>query len=167
MRPFRLLGDRSGLYRFQRRCPLPGMAPFSFYVLFGLASPHLGAGITPAPRQIIPPDEGASVKPGQGIEVSLPARGGPATVSFRPETYGKLSREMETHMEAKLLPDERVEVTTPDGRRFTFPIHELQATRRPPRLDNSAADLPVSTPLQVLEAARSAAQEFAILNDLI
>ena len=70
-------------------------------------------------------------------------------------------------MEAKLLPGERVEVTTPDGRRFTFPIHELQATRRPPRLENSAADLPVSTPLQVLEAARSAAQEFAILNDLI
>ncbi len=62
---------------------------------------------------------------------------------------------------------DRLEVTTPDGRRFTFPIHELHATRRPPKLDNTANALPVSTPLQVLEAARSAAQEFAILNDLI
>ncbi len=62
---------------------------------------------------------------------------------------------------------DRLEVTTPEGRRFTFPIHELQATRRPPKLNNTANALPVSTPLQVLEAARSAAQEFAILNDLI
>ena len=61
----------------------------------------------------------------------------------------------------------RLEVTAPDGRRFTFPIVELQATRRPPRLGNGAGDLPVSTPLQVLEGARRAAEEFAILNDLI
>ncbi len=70
-------------------------------------------------------------------------------------------------MEARLLDGERVEVTTPEGPRFTFPIHELQATRRPPRLANGASDLPVSTPLQILEAARAAAQEFAILNDPI
>ena len=48
---------------------------------------------------------------------------------------------------------DRLEVSTPEGCRFTFPIHELQATRRPPRLDHSAKALPVSTPLQVLEAA--------------
>ena len=71
-------------------------------------------------------------------------------------------------MEARSAPGgERVEVATPKGRRHTFPIHELQATRRPPRLDNSAGDLPVSTPLQVLAAARHAAEEFAILDDLI
>ena len=71
-------------------------------------------------------------------------------------------------MEARLLSNgDRVEVTTPEGRCFTFPIYELQATRRPPRLDNSARDLPVSTPLQVLAAARHTAEEFAILNDLI
>lgn len=62
---------------------------------------------------------------------------------------------------------DHLEVTTPDGRRFTFPIHELRATRRPPRLGNSADDLLVSSSLQTLEAARAAAQEFAILNDLI
>ena len=61
----------------------------------------------------------------------------------------------------------RLAVTTPDGRRFTFSIVELQATRRPPRLGSHAGDLPVSTPLQVLEEARRAAEEFAILNDLI
>ena len=27
---------------------------------------------------------------------------------------------------------DHLEVTNPDGRRFTFPIAELQATRRPP-----------------------------------
>ena len=71
-------------------------------------------------------------------------------------------------MEARLLPSgDSVEVTTHEGRCFTFPIHELQATRRPPRLDNSARDLPISTPLQVLAAARHSAEEFAILNDLI
>ena len=36
MRPSRPSGGESP-YRFQRRCPLPGVAPFSFYVLFGLA----------------------------------------------------------------------------------------------------------------------------------
>ncbi len=30
---------------------------------------------------------------------------------------------------------DHLEVTNPDGRRFTFPIAELQATRRPPRLE--------------------------------
>lgn len=62
---------------------------------------------------------------------------------------------------------DRLEVEAGDGRRFTFPIVELRATRRPPRLGGSAADLPVSTPLQRLEAARRAAEEFAVLNGLI
>lgn len=71
-------------------------------------------------------------------------------------------------MDVRLLPSgDIVEVTTPEGRCHMFPIHELQATRRPPRLSNSARDLPVSTPLQVLAAARHTAEEFAILNDLI
>ncbi len=71
-------------------------------------------------------------------------------------------------MDAKLLPSGfDIQVTTPEGRRLIFPIHELQATRRPPKLANGASDLPVRSPLQILEAARAAAQEFAILNDLI
>ncbi len=71
-------------------------------------------------------------------------------------------------MKARLLPSgDIVEVTTPEGRCHTFPIHELQATRRPPRLSNSARDLPVNSPLQVLTAARHAAEEYAILNDLM
>ncbi len=71
-------------------------------------------------------------------------------------------------MEVRLLPDgATLEVTTPEGRRFTFPIVELQATRRPPRVEDSASDLPVPSPLQMVEDARQAAQEFAILNDII
>lgn len=62
---------------------------------------------------------------------------------------------------------DRLDVATPDGRRFSFPIAELEATRRPPRPRGSAKDLPISTPLQVLEAARRAAEEFAVLNGLI
>lgn len=58
-------------------------------------------------------------------------------------------------------------VTTGDGRRFTFPIAELQATRRPPRLENRARDLLVNSPLKMIEEARHAAEEHAILNDLI
>ncbi len=62
---------------------------------------------------------------------------------------------------------DHLEVTSPDGRRFTFPIAELQATRRPPRLETPARDLRKSTPLRLLEEARHAAEEHAILNDLI
>lgn len=62
---------------------------------------------------------------------------------------------------------DRLEVSSDDGHRFTFPLAELQATRRPPRLSGTAKDLPISTPLQVLEAARRAAEDFAILNDLM
>lgn len=71
-------------------------------------------------------------------------------------------------MNVQLLPQgDRVEVTTPEGKRFTFPLRELQATRRKPRPPGNATALPVSSPLQVLEAARHAAEEFAITNDLI
>jgi hypothetical protein len=46
-------------------------------------------------------------------------------------------------MRILVLPDgDRVEVTTEDDQRFTFPITELQATRRPPRVDNRADDPP-------------------------
>ena len=62
---------------------------------------------------------------------------------------------------------DRLDVATADGRRFTFPLAELQATRRRPRPRGSAKDLPISTPLQLLEAARRAAEEFAALNGLI
>ncbi len=62
---------------------------------------------------------------------------------------------------------DHLEVTNPEGRRFTFPIAELQATRRPPRLENRARDLLVNSPLQLIEEARHAAEEHAILNDLI
>ena len=71
-------------------------------------------------------------------------------------------------MRVLVLPDgDRVQVTTEDDKRFTFPITELQATRRPPRVDNRADDLPTPGPLRVLEDARRAAVEFAILNDLM
>ncbi len=69
--------------------------------------------------------------------------------------------------EVAQIGDDRLEVTAPDGRRFTFPIVELQATRRKPRFGNSARDLPVSTPLQILAEARRAAEDYAIDNDLI
>lgn len=73
-------------------------------------------------------------------------------------------------MDVRLLPEgDRLEVTTPDSRRFTFPLVELQARRRAPRpsdLDR-AADLPAASPLQALEQARRSAEEYAILNDLI
>ena len=62
---------------------------------------------------------------------------------------------------------DRLEVVSADGRRFTFPVAELGATRRPPRPRNSAGDLPISTPLQMLEAARRAAEDYAVLNGLI
>jgi len=71
-------------------------------------------------------------------------------------------------MSFTVKPDgDRLEVTTVDGRRFAFPITELQATRRTPRPGTRASDLPVSSPLRVLEDARRAAEEFAILNDLM
>ena len=62
---------------------------------------------------------------------------------------------------------DHLEVTDQDGRRFTFPIVELQATRRPPRLAARARDLIVNSPLKLIEEARLAAEEHAILNDLI
>jgi len=71
-------------------------------------------------------------------------------------------------MSFTVVPDgDRLGVTAVDGRRFTFPIAELQATRRTPRPGTRASDLPISSPLRVLEDARRAAEEFAILNDLM
>lgn len=72
-------------------------------------------------------------------------------------------------MDVRLLPEgDRLEVTT-GGRRFTFPIAELQARRRAPRSSDldRAPDLPTTSPLQALEQARQAAEEYAILNDLM
>ena len=60
-----------------------------------------------------------------------------------------------------------LEVTSPDGRRFTFPIAELQATRRPPRPATRAQALEVNSPLKLIQEARQAAEEHAILSDLI
>lgn len=73
-------------------------------------------------------------------------------------------------MVVRLLPEgDRLEVTTPGGQRFTFPIAELQARRRVPRPSDlaRAADLPTTSPLWSLEQARRAAEEFAIVNDLM
>jgi hypothetical protein len=73
-------------------------------------------------------------------------------------------------MKVELLPEgDRLEVKTPDNRRFTFPIAELIARRRAPRSSDfeRAPDLPTTSPLWALEQARRAAEEFAILNDLI
>lgn len=62
---------------------------------------------------------------------------------------------------------DRVVVTTDEGRRYTFPIVELQATRRPPRLETWADDLPTYSVLRVIERARRAAEEYAIAHDMI
>jgi len=71
-------------------------------------------------------------------------------------------------MSFTVVPDrDRLDVTTVDGRRFTFAITELQATRRTPRPGTRASDLPISSQLRVLEDARRAAEEFAILNDMM
>lgn len=63
--------------------------------------------------------------------------------------------------------DDRIVVTTDEGRRYTFPIVELQATRRPPRLETWADDLPVYNTLRAIERARREAEEYAIANDMI
>ena len=88
---------------------------------------------------------------------------------IHPQAGGRLqASDREAHMRVMVSPDgDRVEVTTEDDQRFTFPITELQAARRPPRVDNRADDLPIPGPLRVLEDARRAAVEFAILNDLM
>ena len=65
------------------------------------------------------------------------------------------------------IDNDRLDVTNEAGRRFTFPIVELQATRRAPRIENRASDLLVNSPLKAIEDARRAAEEYAILNDLI
>ena len=73
-------------------------------------------------------------------------------------------------MDIRLLSEgDRLEVTMPDDRRFTFPITELQACRRPPRASDlkRPRDLPTNNPLCALEQARRAAEEYAILNDLM
>ena len=73
-------------------------------------------------------------------------------------------------MDVRLLPEgDRLEVTTPDDRRFTFPIAELQARRRPPRAGDleRPRDLPTNNPLWALEQARRAAEKYVILNDLM
>ncbi len=62
---------------------------------------------------------------------------------------------------------DRIVVTTDEGRRYMFPIMELQATRRQPRLETWADDLPVYNVLRVIERARRAAEECAIANDMI
>lgn len=63
--------------------------------------------------------------------------------------------------------DDRIVVITDEGRRSTFPIMELQATRRTPRLETRADALPVHHVLRVIERARRAAEGCAIANDLI
>lgn len=63
--------------------------------------------------------------------------------------------------------EDRLEVTNEAGRRFTFPIVELQATRRPPRAHNSASGLLLNDALQAVADARRAAEEYAIQNDMI
>ena len=64
--------------------------------------------------------------------------------------------------------DDRLEVTTPHGQRFTFSIAELQASRRAPRPSDleRAADLPPTRQLWTLKQPRRATEEHAIVNDL-
>lgn len=66
-----------------------------------------------------------------------------------------------------LVGDDRLEVATEAGQRYTFPIAELRATRRPPKGDANADDLRMSSPLMLLEAARQAAEAYAIEHGLV
>ena len=63
--------------------------------------------------------------------------------------------------------DDRLEATNEAGQRFTFPLDELQATRKLPRPGLRVGTLPVSEPLRTLELARKAAEEFAVIHGLI
>ena len=63
--------------------------------------------------------------------------------------------------------DDRLEATDEAGRRFTFPLDELRATRKPPRTDVKVGTLPVSLPLRTLEMARKAAEDYAVAHRLI
>ena len=66
-----------------------------------------------------------------------------------------------------LVDGDRLEVATEEGQRYTFPIAELRAARRPPKGDASADELHVSSPLTALEAARRAAEAYAIEQGLV
>lgn len=63
--------------------------------------------------------------------------------------------------------DDRLEATNEAGQRFTFPLDELSATRKPPRSGIRVDALPVSMPLRTLELARKAAEDHAIAHGLI
>ena len=63
--------------------------------------------------------------------------------------------------------DDRLEASNEAGQRFTFPLDELGATRKPPRSGIRVDTLPVSPPLRALELARKAAEDYAIAHGLI
>ncbi len=63
--------------------------------------------------------------------------------------------------------DDRLETTNEAGQRYTFPLDELRATRKPPRPDLTVDTLPVRRPLRTLELARKAAEDYAIAHGLI
>ena len=65
------------------------------------------------------------------------------------------------------IADDRLECTNEAGQRFTFPLDELHATRKPPRPDIKVGTLPVATPLRTLELARKAAEDYAVAHGLI
>ncbi len=65
------------------------------------------------------------------------------------------------------IAEDRLEATNEAGQRFTFPLDELQATRKPTRMDVKVGTLPVSTPLRTLELARKAAEDYAVAHGLI
>lgn len=65
------------------------------------------------------------------------------------------------------IAEDRLEATNEAGQRFTFPLDELSATRKPPRFAVRVGTLPVSTPLRTLELARKAAEDYAVSNGLI
>ena len=63
--------------------------------------------------------------------------------------------------------DDRLETTNEAGQRFTFPLDELRATRKPPRAGIRVGTLPVSASLRTLAQARTAAEDYAVANGLI
>ena len=65
------------------------------------------------------------------------------------------------------IAEDRLEATNEAGQRFTFPLDELQATRKPLRTSVKVGTLPVSPPLRTLELARKAAEDYAVAHGLI
>lgn len=87
--------------------------------------------------------------------------------SGRPGRYPETNGAKPMEFSVAVVADDRLETTNEAGQRFTFPLDELRATRKPPRSDVTVGTLPVSLPLRTLELARKAAEDYAVAHHLI